>query len=124
MKVERAASLINRLGPINLAAIDEHAKASERQQYLDAQNADLEAALETLQSAIRKIDKETRQRFKDTFDQINIAFAELFPRVFGGGTACLEMTGDDLSIQALPSLLGRQAKRTQRFICYPAVRRP
>ena len=95
-KVERAAARINRLGPINLAAIDEHAKASERKQYLDAQNDDLEAALDTLQSAIRKIDKETRQRFKDTFDQINTGFAELFPRVFGGGTACLEMTGDDL----------------------------
>ena len=95
-KVDRAAARINRLGPINLAAIDEHAKASERKQYLDAQNDDLEAALETLQSAIRKIDKETRQRFKDTFDQINTGFADLFPRVFGGGTACLEMTGDDL----------------------------
>ena len=95
-KVDRAAARINRLGPINLAAIDEYAKASERKQYLDAQNDDLEAALETLQSAIRKIDKETRQRFKDTFDQINTGFAELFPRVFGGGTACLEMTGDDL----------------------------
>ncbi len=95
-KVEKAAARINRLGPINLAAIDEHAKASERKQYLDAQNADLEAALETLKSAIRKIDKETRQRFKDTFDQINTGFAELFPRIFGGGTACLEMTGDDL----------------------------
>jgi chromosome segregation protein len=95
-KVDRAAARINRLGPINLAAIDEHAMASERKQYLDAQNDDLEAALETLQSAIRKIDKETRQRFKDTFDQINTGFAELFPRVFGGGTACLEMTGDDL----------------------------
>ena len=95
-KVDRAAARINRLGPINLAAIDEYAKASERKQYLDAQNSDLEAALETLRSAIRKIDKETRQRFKDTFDQINTGFAELFPRVFGGGTACLEMTGDDL----------------------------
>lgn len=95
-KVDRAAARINRLGPINLAAIDEYAKASERKQYLDAQNDDLEAALETLQSAIRRIDKETRQRFKDTFDQINTGFAELFPRVFGGGTACLEMTGDDL----------------------------
>ncbi len=95
-KVDRAAARINRLGPINLAAIDEHAKASERKQYLDAQNDDLEAALKTLRSAIRKIDKETRQRFKDTFDQINTGFAELFPRVFGGGTACLEMTGDDL----------------------------
>ena len=95
-KVDRAGARINRLGPINLAAIDEHAKASERKQYLDAQNDDLVAALETLQSAIRKIDKETRQRFKDTFDQINTGFAELFPRIFGGGTACLEMTGDDL----------------------------
>jgi chromosome segregation protein len=94
--VERTAARINRLGPINLAAIDEHAKASERKRYLDAQNADLQSALQTLQSAIRKIDKETRQRFKDTFDQINVGFAELFPRVFGGGTACLEMTGDDL----------------------------
>ena len=64
-KVEKAAARTNRLGPINLAAIDEHAKASERKQYLDAQNADLEAALETLKSAIRKIDKETRQRFKE-----------------------------------------------------------
>jgi len=95
-KVNRASARINRLGPINLAAIDEHAKASERKQYLDAQNDDLDSALETLRSAIRKIDKETRQRFKDTFDQINTGFAELFPRVFGGGTACLEMTGDDL----------------------------
>ena len=95
-RVERAAARINRLGPINLAAIDEHAVASERKQYLDAQNEDLESALETLRAAIRKIDKETRQRFKDTFDQINAGFAELFPRVFGGGTASLEMTGDDL----------------------------
>jgi chromosome segregation protein len=95
-KVARSEARINRLGPINLAAIDEHAQASERKQYLDAQNEDLESALETLRAAIRKIDKETRQRFKDTFDQINAGFAELFPRVFGGGTACLEMTGDDL----------------------------
>jgi chromosome segregation protein len=95
-RVERAANRISRLGPINLAAIDEHAKAAERKHYLDAQNDDLEAALETLKTAIRKIDKETRQRFKDTFDQINAGFAELFPRVFGGGTASLEMTGDDL----------------------------
>lgn len=95
-RVERAANRINRLGPINLAAIDEHARAAERKRYLDAQNDDLETALETLKTAIRKIDKETRQRFKDTFDQINAGFAELFPRVFGGGTASLEMTGDDL----------------------------
>lgn len=96
VKVERIAAKINRLGPINLAAIDECARASERKNYLDAQNADLESALATLENAIRKIDKETRSRFQETFDQVNAGFSELFPRVFGGGTASLEMTGDDL----------------------------
>ena len=96
VKVERVAARIARLGPINLAAIDEYAKASERKTYLDAQDADLQEALQTLEGAIRKIDKETRSRFKETFEQINSGFAELFPRVFGGGTANLEMTGDDL----------------------------
>ncbi len=96
VKVERIAAKINRLGPINLAAIDECARASERKNYLDAQNADLESALGTLENAIRKIDKETRSRFQETFDQVNAGFSELFPRVFGGGTASLEMTGDDL----------------------------
>ena len=96
VKVERVAARIARLGPINLAAIEEYAKASERKVYLDSQDADLQEALQTLEGAIRKIDKETRSRFKETFDQINAGFAELFPRVFGGGTASLEMTGDDL----------------------------
>lgn len=97
--VERLASLdrrITRLGPINLAAIDEYQTQSERKTYLDQQNADLEAALETLLSAIRKIDRETRQRFKDTFDSVNTRLGELFPRIFGGGHALLEMTGEDL----------------------------
>jgi len=96
LKVERIANRITRLGPINLAAIDECARASERKNYLDAQNEDLESALGTLENAIRKIDKETRSRFQETFEQVNAGFAELFPRVFGGGTASLEMTGDDL----------------------------
>jgi chromosome segregation protein len=96
VKVERIANRITRLGPINLAAIDECARASERKNYLDAQNEDLESALGTLENAIRKIDKETRSRFQETFEQVNAGFAELFPRVFGGGTASLEMTGDDL----------------------------
>ena len=96
VKVERIANRITRLGPINLAAIDECARASERKHYLDAQNEDLESALSTLENAIRKIDKETRTRFQDTFDQVNAGFSELFPRVFGGGTASLELTGDDL----------------------------
>jgi chromosome segregation protein len=94
--LEQVGNRISRLGPINLAAIDEYSQQSERKNYLDAQNEDLESALETLASAIRKIDRETRNRFRDTFDQVNDSLQELFPRVFGGGSAYLEMTGEDL----------------------------
>jgi len=105
--LERVANRIARLGPINLAAIDEYNLQSERKNYLDTQNEDLETALDTLQSAIRKIDKETRSRFRETFEKVNSGLKELFPRVFGGGSAYLEMTGDDLldtgiSIMARP----------------------
>ncbi|MDO4709107.1 MAG: chromosome segregation protein SMC [Pseudomonadota bacterium] len=87
---------LRRLEPVNLAAIAEHAEAEERKQYLDAQDADLTVALETLEEAIRKIDRETRGRFKDTFDRVNAGVQELYPRLFGGGHAYLELTGDDL----------------------------
>ena len=95
-ELDKIGNRISRLGPINLAAIDEHQAQSERKIYLDAQNADLTEALETLENAIRKIDRETRTRFKETFDAINNGFQELFPKVFGGGHAYLEMTGNDL----------------------------
>ena len=87
---------IERLGAINLAAIEEYRQQSERKTYLDAQNDDLVEALDTLENVIRKIDRETRNRFKETFDLINNGLQELFPKVFGGGHASLEMTGDDL----------------------------
>ncbi len=87
---------IQRLGPINLAAIEEFNEQSERKNYLDAQCADLNEALATLEEAIRKIDRETRARFKATYDKVNDGFKTLFPRLFGGGQAYLEMTGDDL----------------------------
>lgn len=87
---------ISRLGPINLAAIDEFKEVSERKVYLDAQNDDLEKALQTLEEAIAKIDKETRQKFKETYDKVNSYFEHLFPKIFGGGSASLELTGDDL----------------------------
>ncbi|WP_299974777.1 chromosome segregation protein SMC [uncultured Pseudoteredinibacter sp.] len=95
-ELERIGNRISRLGPINLAAIDEYKTESERKTYLDTQNKDLEDALETLENAIKKIDKETRSRFKETFDQVNESLQELFPKVFGGGHAYLELTGDDL----------------------------
>ena len=106
-ELERINQRIQRLGAINLAAIEEYQQQSERKRYLDAQNADLVEALDTLENVIRKIDKETRNRFKDTFDQINTGLQALFPKVFGGGSAYLELTGEDLldtgvSIMARP----------------------
>ncbi|MBD2859032.1 chromosome segregation protein SMC [Spongiibacter sp. KMU-158] len=106
-QLEAVGRRIDRLGPINLAAIEEYKQQSERKNYLDSQNQDLVDALETLESAIRRIDKETRNRFKETFDQVNSGLQNLFPKVFGGGSAYLEMTGDDLlntgiSIMARP----------------------
>jgi chromosome segregation protein len=87
---------LRRLEPVNLAAIQEHAEAAQRKEYLDAQDADLTTALDTLEDAIRKIDRETRGRFKDTFDRVNTGVQELYPRLFGGGHAYLELTGEDM----------------------------
>ncbi len=94
--LERIDQRIQRLGPINLAAIDEHQSLAERKGYLDEQHADLNEALETLQNAIQRIDRETRTRFRATFDKVNAGLQRLFPRLFGGGQAYLEMTDDDL----------------------------
>jgi chromosome segregation protein len=87
---------IERLGQVNLAAIDEFKQQSERKEYLDRQFKDLTDALETLETAIRKIERETRSRFQDTFDRINAGLKDRFPRLFGGGNAYLELTGDDV----------------------------
>ncbi|BDX06002.1 chromosome segregation protein SMC [Planctobacterium marinum] len=95
-ELEKTTSALQKLGAVNLAAVDEFEVQSERKQHLDTQNADLEAALETLENAIRKIDKETRTRFKETFDKVNEDVKMLFPKVFGGGAAWLELTGEDL----------------------------
>lgn len=95
-RLESVARKIQRLGPINLAAIDEFTQGSERKSYLDSQHKDLTSALTTLENAIRKIDKETRTRFKETFDELNTNIKDMFPKLFGGGHAYLELTGDDL----------------------------
>ncbi|MFO7529527.1 MAG: chromosome segregation protein SMC [Marinobacter sp.] len=95
-ELEKIGNRIQRLGAINLAAIEEYQVQSERKTYLDSQHEDLMEALETLDNAIRKIDRETRQRFKETFDQVNGGLQALFPKVFGGGNAYLELTGEDL----------------------------
>jgi chromosome segregation protein len=93
---EQLERKIQRLGAINLAAIDEFQEQSERKKYLDAQFTDLTEALETLENAIRKIDRETRTRFKETFDKANQGLGRLFPRLFGGGHAYLDLDGEDI----------------------------
>ncbi|RXE94823.1 chromosome segregation SMC family protein [Pseudoalteromonas phenolica] len=95
-KLQNTTKQLLDLGAVNLAAIEEYDQALERKTYLDEQLDDLTAALETLEGAIRKIDRETKLRFKQTFDQVNKDFAGLFPKVFGGGQAYLELTSDDL----------------------------
>ncbi len=96
MNLNKVINRIERLGPINLAAISELAQSSERKIYLDQQNEDLVAALTMLEDAIHKIDKETRSRFKEVYEKVNGLFEQLFPRIFGGGNAYLELTGEDL----------------------------
>jgi len=95
-QLSETAGKIERLGQVNLAAIDEFKEQSERKEYLDRQFADLTEALDTLESAMRKIDKETRTRFQDTFDRVNAGLKERFPRLFGGGHAYLELAGEDV----------------------------
>ena len=87
---------ISRLGAINLAAMEEYDQESKRKELLDDQHNELMEALETLEKAISKIDKETRTTFKDTFDKLNISLSQSFPQLFGGGHAELVMLGDDL----------------------------
>jgi chromosome segregation protein len=93
--LETIQGKINRIGPVNLVAIEEFEEESTRKEYLDKQHADLTEALETLESVIRKIDRETRSRFHETFDKLNAGFNEFFPQLFGGGKADLQLTSDD-----------------------------
>ncbi len=95
-RLERLTARIQRLGAINLASIDELQEQTERKEYLDAQFDDLTEALDTLEAAIRRIDQETRTRFKETFDKVNDGIKRIFPRLFGGGHAYLELADDDL----------------------------
>ncbi len=95
-RLEALEKRIARLGPINLAAIEEHEQQAERKRYLDDQHADLEEALATLDSAIQKIDRETRTRFRETFERVNEGLGTMFPRLFAGGSASLQLTSEDV----------------------------
>lgn len=107
-KLERRIRLI---GSVNLAAIDELERQTERKQYLDAQFDDVSRALATLENAIRKIDRETRTRFDETFKAANAGLARLFPRLYGGGHAYLELDGDDLLTSGVTIMARPPGKR-------------
>ncbi|MGZ8994847.1 MAG: chromosome segregation protein SMC, partial [Burkholderiaceae bacterium] len=92
-EILRLAQEIEALGAVNLAALEELTTSRERKNFLDTQSADLHAAITTLEDAIRKIDRETRQMLQQTFDAVNLQFGQLFPKLFGGGDARLIMTG-------------------------------
>lgn len=97
---------ISKLGLINLAAIDEFQTESERKIYLDKQYDDLMEAINTLEAAIQKIDKETRAKFKEIYEIVNEHFMQLFPKIFGGGSAYLALTSEDL-LEAGISVMAR-----------------
>lgn len=95
-EVQRINREVESLGAVNLAALEELQTAQERQFYLQSQHDDLTQAIETLEDAIRKIDRETRALLQSTFNQVNTHFGELFPQLFGGGEAKLTMTGEEV----------------------------
>jgi chromosome segregation protein len=110
-QLEDTKGKIERLGQVNLAAIGEFKEQSERKEYLDRQCKDLTDALETLESAMRKIDRETRTRFQDTFDRVNAGLKEKFPRLFGGGHAYLELTGEETAAAGVSVMARPPGKR-------------
>jgi chromosome segregation protein len=95
-EIDRIHREVEALGAVNLAALEELGTARERKQFLDAQSADLNEAIRTLEDAIQKIDLETRELLGQTFNQVNEHFGRMFPSLFGGGNAKLVMTGDEI----------------------------
>jgi chromosome segregation protein len=94
--IARLGSEIEALGPVNLAALEELTVARERKGFLDSQSEDLTTAINTLEDAIRRIDRETREQLQETYDTVNGHFGTLFPQLFGGGEARLILTGDEI----------------------------
>ncbi|MDX8391954.1 MAG: chromosome segregation protein SMC, partial [Mariprofundaceae bacterium] len=114
--IARAGELeerLGRFGPVNLLAIDEYEQAAEREQFLSAQAGDLDSSLNTLTDTIARIDRTTRQRFKETFDQANAYFKQIFPRLFGGGKAELRLDSEDLQTAGVDIIAQPPGKRLQ-----------
>jgi len=115
LELEDLEHKIRRLEPVNLAAIDEYETESERKEYLDRQHDDLVQALDTLEKAISRIDRDTRTRFRETFEHVNKNMETLFPRLFGGGHGHLEMVGDDWLSAGVAIMARPPGKRIARI---------
>ncbi|MBL0123260.1 MAG: AAA family ATPase [Betaproteobacteria bacterium] len=112
-EINRLNAAIAELGAVNLAALAELEQASERKAFLDAQSGDLNEAIATLESAIKRIDRETRDLLQTTFDIVNRNFMELFPTLFGGGNAYLKLTGDEILDAGLQVFAQPPGKKNQ-----------
>src|SRR4029077_1987535 len=95
-EITRLTQQIGELGAVNMAALEELSSSQERKGFLDSQSADVEEAVKTLGHGIRKIDRETRELLRETFESVNKHFGSLFPTLFGGGEAKLIMTGEEI----------------------------
>ena len=112
-EIDRINREIQSLGAVNLAALDELSTARERKQFLDAQSADLNEAMTTLEDAIKKIDIETRDLLSSTFETVNGHFGRMFPELFGGGNARLMMTGDEILDSGVQVMAQPPGKKNQ-----------
>ena len=111
--IDRLNLEVAALGAVNLAALDELTAARERKLFLDAQSADLNEAMTTLEAAIRKIDGETRELLSATFDTVNTHFGKMFPELFGGGNAKLVITGDEILDSGVQVIAQPPGKKNQ-----------
>ena len=112
-EINRLNEEIAALGPVNLAALSELSTARERKGFLDAQATDLAQAVETLEAAIKRIDRETRELLQGTYDTVNANFQEMFPALFGGGQASLKLTGEEILDAGLLVLAQPPGKKNQ-----------
>jgi chromosome segregation protein len=112
-EINRLTEEIQALGPVNLAALSELGTTRERKTYLDAQATDLTQAVETLEGAIKRIDRETRELLQETYETVNRNFTEMFPALFGGGQASLKLTGEEILDAGLQVLAQPPGKRNQ-----------
>ena len=111
--IDRINAEVTALGAVNLAALDELTSARERKQFLDAQSADLNEAMNTLEDAIKKIDAETRELLSGTFNTVNAHFGKMFPELFGGGNAKLVITGEEILDSGVQVIAQPPGKKNQ-----------